>query len=601
MVALERVFFTLAMLSCVPVLWTYLSAALSGEGSANQASEVMTAADKRISELRSELEHLKFSLETSSVPKRKFDKLKEKALQISGDLLRVRSEVEKYKEDAKTALAQGRVLSKKDTASAAKLNATFMVSLQRAKSQIDKYKEHTAQLEFANERLEQQLTKATQEMNAKAEAVDKSSNDAHASQEELIKLRAEVERLRRERDQARTLHDEALTKLQQMPETGSSEGPGAIAAEGADVAGDILEFENDEALKCEDSLREMKSLAKALKQKQQSLEAERDHFRAAASEAREQADHAEESLSELRAKVEKLKQDNKQRGKALADVKAKLQEVQSASASLSSGPLSSASSPASSALNLGGSAEEKTLSSKAVAADSSAGTHAQDDFASIGFGGGGGVGGGGGGASSVGGAGVAGNYQQQNSMQYQQQQQQQQQRQQNQQMNQGSYPNQMFGGQQGGYPAGNGMGRNGMGMGMGMGGMQQQWQGNGLYGQGMGQPMMGMGGGMNSGGFQAGLPQAGGPGGMNFGGGGGQQGAGMPCNQARNFEFDSDRPGIAFHSQAVRSARECRKVCESDYRCRSWVYTKADAMCFLKEVQNPSQPSACCVSGLKCT
>ncbi|GBG29829.1 Hypothetical Protein FCC1311_060492 [Hondaea fermentalgiana] len=330
----ERVVVALAVLSCVALAWRFIvlgsTSAAGGGGGGTRAEEAAAESSAVLEALRTELDSLKLAMETSSVPKHKFDKLKDKALQVSGDLLRVRSEVEQYKEAAKAALAQGRVRSQKNTAAASQLNATFRVKLQTAYSQLSQFKEHNQQLELANERLEQQLAKASQDLRAQlsssaSDAQEKAEQEnlQRANQDqELLDLRTQVARLRSERDAALALHDDATAAAGPLEEHGQTEN-GIDAGDGS-----VIELESDESMRCEDSLREMTSVVKALKARVQNLESERELLRKTAKEARAEAESAAKDLGATREKVENLSTEMKQKTKALIDAKAQIEQLQ---------------------------------------------------------------------------------------------------------------------------------------------------------------------------------------------------------------------------------------------------------------------------------
>jgi len=122
--------------------------------------EALSALQTRLREYGAALEDFKTVAELESVPKDKFERLKNKALQISADLVAVKTEVAKYRRDAKTVISKGSLTSKRESESTARLNATYASYLRRARDKISSLQDQVSKLEQANERLEQDLSKS---------------------------------------------------------------------------------------------------------------------------------------------------------------------------------------------------------------------------------------------------------------------------------------------------------------------------------------------------------------------------------------------------------------------------------------------------------
>jgi hypothetical protein len=81
---------------------------------------------------------------------------------------------------------------------------------------------------------------------------------------------------------------------------------------------------------------------------------------------------------------------------------------------------------------------------------------------------------------------------------------------------------------------------------------------------------------------------------------------GVPECRALGMEFNTDRMGLDYRDFDLTQADPalCQSSCNADGRCRAWTYVRPgvqgpQARCWLKNEVPVSQPSPCCISGVK--
>jgi len=502
----------------------------------------LTETRQMLQDYKREYERMNQLVDTSMVPRAKFERLKLKALQISGDLVRVKSQVEKHKLDSISALNKQRELSMHGSSETAKLNATYREYFQKAKEQIQKLKSSLSTHEEFNERLEKQLAAATSKITGFEEASKKEKENEDRSRDlqgQLDTLKRANKRLENEAEmiQQEKKDIEAQLRAVQMKFERVSSKELLVGSDNNETTSQDNATSNNTNLEeimnspeldaCNKRVGTLSGQLKIIKKRVEDVEAENTKL-----------------LSEKGGFESKLKSSETQR----KDLESQLESMTSS-----------------------GHPQPSTTSHTV-----------NDEFSSLGFG---------------------LNSQEPPSHNAPQQQQQQTKNAvntanayvggypiQSQQPRSaaGVYPSQLqnsgglYTNQRRDYQSSgaNMYSNNNMVVGQHGGGFQTQNMFGNQYNTGMAQGV--------DNGFLNTLPQNG----QSWG----------PCNtgQTRSFEFNVDHPGPSYDTKQVDSARRCKQICFNDGLCKAWVYVKAQAACYLKDSQQPGVQSSCCVSGLRC-
>jgi len=537
-----------------------------GEDSKPVATIHRMEVNKAREELKAMTDHLerfKELVESTTVPRDSFDKLKEKALEVSSDLIRARAESSQYRSDALKLKERGMELNSKGTSEIAKLNATYASIFKKGSDQLSKLKSQVKQYETANENLEKQLASATLKLEKASEqlpdtkALARANERAETAEATLKTSQMNFEALEANYLQASNALNKSQTKLElvqkelvAMREENSflKEKQTASAKNVSQVTPKQEVTGGDTPLLKPDSDKEGSFAGAGVTPHADSAGAEDRCLR----KIRELATKS----ATLETTLSNTKQERDVCEKEIERLKGVSKELERASQSLR---------------------EEKALLLKDLErAQQVPKARSDDAFSSLGFG------------SSNPEVPIHNLQQQQNQQNY---------------PSGASQPN--FGNQFGNQALQNqqqqhtyNSQQDRLGQQFGTSNYQYQQQQQ----QQQQQYALPQAGGQQFGGYPNNvgdvLENAQPP--MTNQGQANQYVAAQPCQGQRKFEFNSDRPGLYYSSVPVDSARRCREICQQDVRCVTWVYVKSLADCYLKSEVQAAVQNPCCVSGLKC-